>query len=775
MRPARLLPGQRFGQSPEPTAQAGVVSALASFIRGCIASNNGTDPQNDLDISAGGATMVSGDYTVALTAMTKQFDTAWAGGTNQGGAMESAILTGKARAPKNPEVRSYTTNKETAATTLHNVTIPSGMVAGDLLLLLMVVDSNGSITTPGGWTLLNITANSTNMQNAIFYKIAAGTETNFTVTTASAESVNACLAIKYAGTPITTTAATGTSATPDCPSLDSGDATYKLWLALGGFNTGISASAYPSDFTPAASEIVSDVNRIRHTENSGGASGVGIGVATIISATQTIDPASFTIGSSQAWVAHTIAIPNTGVVVGSTQDITVAPSVRCATTSNEDPTATLHDVVIPIGLLAGDLILICLSFDAGDPGAVTASGYTELVAFEDSSGTTYTKTYVFYKTASGSETDFTISSGTARRSANYCFAIKDWGGTPLAATSGNNDPASLDSTLGTGYKKLWFAMVNGGLLTGVSVYPTGFAMHQFTNTAGGNFCFGICAKEDTAQTVDPSAFTVTGANLDCGTITVVIAPYSSAASAFSTDFQVGELIKFVTDAKLARITSVTTNSLMVISEIITTPSGGQDYKRYGGLGDVSTDGGTVHVFALYDPTLGITDYGMSRRAATPVDLPTGYTEYRRIASLKPDANDDLVAMSGMELSGGGVEVLYTTPIEDVDVTDLGAASTTYTLFIPTGHKHHALIHATVEHASARARVNIRPLDVTDQAPSQTATPLSTLISQVNAVDAAVGRMQIRTNTSGQIAARSDQANTLFGVATLGYVDHRRAT
>lgn len=564
MRPARLLPGQRFGQPPEPTATAGVVSALASFIRGCVASNNGTDAAHDLDISAGGATMVSGNYTVALTAMTKQFDTVWAGGTNQGGSLNSASLTGKV-----------------------------------------------------------------------------------------------------------------------C-----------------------------------------------------------------------------TAGASTTILAKTKAI---------------AAAVNGAAYSEETAGTTVHDVAVPSEIIAGELLMAFVTIDQQQHPTGGWSGWT-LGASEDRGPATGVTSEIYYKPATGSETAFTFSTSGSVVSNSYVLRIGGWSGTPVFGTaegaSSTPNPPSVNSGLDASYQKRWIVFASSDAPGNFTVYPTGFADNQYTDNNGGT-SMALATKVDTTQTLDPATFTSSVSD-DWIAHTVSIQP-SDDVGAFTTEYAVGDLIYFGTSATPRRVTAVTDNNTLTVSESISISQGlAENHHRRGGLGDANSDGGTVHMFALYDPVLDTIDYGMSRRAATPVDLPIGFTEYRRIGSFRPDANDDMPVMSCMELAGGGVEVLYTTPIEDVDVTDLGAASTTYTLSVPSGHKHHAMIHATVEHASARARVNIRPLDVTDQAPSQTASPLSTLISQVNAVDAAAGRMQIRTNTSGQIAARSDQANTLFGVATLGYIDHRRA-
>jgi hypothetical protein len=58
-----------------------------ALIDGLILSNNGTDPDNDIDIGAGVATVTDGTNwrAVRTTGLTKRLDASWAVGTNQGG------------------------------------------------------------------------------------------------------------------------------------------------------------------------------------------------------------------------------------------------------------------------------------------------------------------------------------------------------------------------------------------------------------------------------------------------------------------------------------------------------------------------------------------------------------------------------------------------------------------------------------------------------------------------------------------------------------------
>jgi hypothetical protein len=62
-----------------------VFTYLHGYIGGFIFSNNGTDPNNDIDISAGCAMDSTDTAMIVGSAMTKRLDATWAAGTNAGG------------------------------------------------------------------------------------------------------------------------------------------------------------------------------------------------------------------------------------------------------------------------------------------------------------------------------------------------------------------------------------------------------------------------------------------------------------------------------------------------------------------------------------------------------------------------------------------------------------------------------------------------------------------------------------------------------------------
>lgn len=73
------------------TYVASLVTVPKGYVNGLIISNNGTDPNNDIDVAAGTCASSDGAYSLTLgSTMTKRLDAAWAAGTNQGGLFSGA-------------------------------------------------------------------------------------------------------------------------------------------------------------------------------------------------------------------------------------------------------------------------------------------------------------------------------------------------------------------------------------------------------------------------------------------------------------------------------------------------------------------------------------------------------------------------------------------------------------------------------------------------------------------------------------------------------------
>jgi hypothetical protein len=140
------------------------------------------------------------------------------------------VVTGSFATSSYPVVEStalYTSAGSSVTTA--PVTMPSNIITGDLLIMVLKIGSTGTATTPTGWTLLSSRSSTGN--SYIYYKISDGTETNHidvTVSTAHASAITYRIS-NYEGTPEASFAATNVN---DPPSLTtSWSSTKNLFIA----------------------------------------------------------------------------------------------------------------------------------------------------------------------------------------------------------------------------------------------------------------------------------------------------------------------------------------------------------------------------------------------------------------------------------------------------------------------------------------------------------------------------------------------------------------
>lgn len=218
-----------------------------------------------------------------------------------------------------PVVETTNFTNGTSAGTSVSVNLPSGIVAGNLLVSIHRAAGVGAIGWPAGWVeLVESSADASDDVTAVAYKKADGTEgATITVTQGSFKFANVCLRISGAADPTSqapqiNTAATGTSLTPDSTSLTpTGGAKDYLWIALAAWEGESAASplTQPSGYgTPILG-------------NSGGAGAVTTNCRAV-AATRTNNAASEDPGqwvfdpTADDWTAWTMAVhpdPNTNL------------------------------------------------------------------------------------------------------------------------------------------------------------------------------------------------------------------------------------------------------------------------------------------------------------------------------------------------------------------------------------------------------------------------------------------------------------------------------
>lgn len=202
----------------------------------------------------------------------------------------------------------------TSNSTSWTLTYPTNIAAGDLLLAFVAIDGGGSgASFPAGW----VTVSQTSTANviALSKKKAVGSETGtFTMTTASEQGAWRIFRIPAAtwegtlGTDWDAGAGSvdyyiGTSAsdTPNPPNFDppGWDVEDTLWFAACSVDTSRTISQFPAGWTNKTGT---------NGDVSGGSNGATLGIAVLSAATASQDPGTFTISTSDDWVAVTVAV-----------------------------------------------------------------------------------------------------------------------------------------------------------------------------------------------------------------------------------------------------------------------------------------------------------------------------------------------------------------------------------------------------------------------------------------------------------------------------------
>jgi hypothetical protein len=206
-----------------------------------------------------------------------------------------------------------------------------------------------------------------------------------------------------------------------------------------------------------------------------------------------------------------------------------------------EPTDTLsHHLPVGAftGLQANDIIL-CVTAVDGAPTVTLPSGYTSLLDVQ--SGGTNFKTLIYWKRATGSEGDTTLTTNVAEKSVTRIFRITGAHTTtaleaavPVLASSINPDPPSYAPTWAQD-DTLWFAVAgvaNGS--TTVSGFPTDF-VGGTAETSGGSsdgVTLGTARRELNEAGLNPGPFALsTSRSYVATTITVRPVPDELVADA----------------------------------------------------------------------------------------------------------------------------------------------------------------------------------------------------------------------------------------------------
>lgn len=169
-----------------------------------------------------------------------------------------------------------------------------------------------------------------------------------------------------------------------------------------------------------------------------------------------------------------------------------------------------------------------------------------------------------------------------------------------------------------------------------------------------------------------------------------------------------------------------------------------------------------HVFAIRKNSDGSIDFGFDT-SVTAANIPSGYSNYRRIGSVLTDSSSNIIDFSQI-----GDEFLWLDPPLDFAST-VDTSGVTITITSPPDVKTNAELHIATASTGAGLMLLVNSLDQDNEAASETAAPLGT---QYNDTAISAGKYRVRTNTSAQIRARCQTGTVTTYVSIQGWIDNR---
>jgi Tfp pilus assembly protein PilV len=216
----------------------------------------------------------------------------------------------------------------TAGGTSVTVTTPSGTTSGDVLLAAIMIDSNGSIPTPSGWTLIRTDAANTTVRLGLFYKVAGSSEpASYTFSGLPTNSyvvsgINAYSGVDTSSPIDVSGSSTGTSATASAPSLTTTQTNTQLvafWAAQKQvLSTDASMTARWNTFTGTGNGIGENIRM------AGAASGVAVATAGATGAK------TATVATSTDWVGSAVALRHGSTTAAAGTETAAGVSVTAA-------------------------------------------------------------------------------------------------------------------------------------------------------------------------------------------------------------------------------------------------------------------------------------------------------------------------------------------------------------------------------------------------------------------------------------------------------------
>jgi hypothetical protein len=197
-----------------------------------------------------------------------------------------------------PYISARSVTRGISDTTSQAITMPSGIVAGDLLVIIATADEAPTHSMTG-WTQVSFTAFNAafTVSQSIWYKIAVGGDTATLGLSATNVVTAVCMIIKDWGAVPTATSNNGNSTNADPPNHTAPVSANHLWLAVAGWDWNTAIGITPPTgyldyfFVPGGATI-----------------GAGMAIADKFSTGSSENPPAYT-SSTEQWTAWTIEIP----------------------------------------------------------------------------------------------------------------------------------------------------------------------------------------------------------------------------------------------------------------------------------------------------------------------------------------------------------------------------------------------------------------------------------------------------------------------------------
>ena len=185
-----------------------------------------------------------------------------------------------------------------------------------------------------------------------------------------------------------------------------------------------------------------------------------------------------------------------------------------------------------------------------------------------------------------------------------------------------------------------------------------------------------------------------------------------------------------------------------------------------GTGNGMLDTGSIatstwyHIFAIAKAN-GTSDILASTSSANPL-LPTGYTVFRRIGSIKTDSSGHIILFSQK-----GDYFMYNVGIVDVSITTLPTDKTAYTLSVPP-----STIAIFSAFLASGLNTGYHPIRFFEASESDVAIGRTNSHLTANTNYANSGKFEISINASSQISLKSNLTIGEVYINTIGYIDMR---